>query len=133
MKVLEGAPRCSHCKHLWKFHTQTRKGGPWSCSKCIMRKNLGPGFIRKGELLGPHFSHDLRPRLPWCSCFLDNHEGCYAVIWHGPGHQSHTHCQIAGPHKIHSARYGEFDQWAEWKTMKVFSGYFDEPPLRGRR
>lgn len=53
---------------------------------------------------------------------------CEAVIWHGPGHQSHTHCELVGEHKSHQAVYGRYDQYAEWKGKEVFSGFFDDPP-----
>lgn len=53
---------------------------------------------------------------------------CNAAIWHGPGHQSITHCQVAGRHTIHEAIYGSFDRVAIWRGKKVFSGVFDEPP-----
>lgn len=53
---------------------------------------------------------------------------CEAMIWHGPGHQSKTHCQVKGEHTIHEARYGSYDQYAKWEGDKVFSGYFDDPP-----
>ncbi len=53
---------------------------------------------------------------------------CQAVIHHGPGHQSSTKCQVSGPHQVHEARYGSFDQLARWEGDKIFSGAFDEPP-----
>lgn len=53
---------------------------------------------------------------------------CSAIIWHGPGHQSKTHCSLTGEHEIHEAVYGEFFQYAEWTGDEVFSGFFDEPP-----
>lgn len=53
---------------------------------------------------------------------------CHAVIHHGPGHQSHTHCQVFGVHEIHSARYGHDRDLAEWRSDEVFSGAGDEPP-----
>lgn len=64
-------------------------------------------------------------RLP-CRCLADDR--CPAVIYHGPGHQSHTHCEVRGEHSVHEARYGSYDQLARWTGDKVFSGYFDEPP-----
>lgn len=53
---------------------------------------------------------------------------CSAAIWHGPGHQSQTKCQLIGKHKIHMAIYGSAEQIARWKGRRVFSGFFDEPP-----
>lgn len=64
---------------------------------------------------------------------------CKAVIHHGPGHQSRTHCRVKGPHEVHEAVYGSHRQFATWRTpavpaqstvgpMDVFSGFFDEPP-----
>ena len=57
---------------------------------------------------------------------------CEAVICHGPGHQSKTHCHVKGKHTIHKTYYGYYNQLAQWKGMQVFSGYFDEPPTRGQ-
>ncbi len=56
-------------------------------------------------------------------------EACSAFIRHGPGHQSRTCCRLVGPHEIHETRYGALDQLARWKGGKMYSGYFDEPPL----
>lgn len=54
---------------------------------------------------------------------------CPAVIHHGPGHQSSTHCcRPKGNHKMHKAHYGCFCKYAECEKKEVFSGYFDEPP-----
>jgi hypothetical protein len=57
---------------------------------------------------------------------------CNAEIYHGPGHQSRTKCQILGEHTIHRAIYGSYDQEAIWKDRKdgkyVCTGCFDEPP-----
>jgi hypothetical protein len=55
-------------------------------------------------------------------------QSCTAKIYHGPGHQSGTSCELKGPHEIHEARYGSGDQLARWKGDKIFSGAFDEPP-----
>ena len=46
---------------------------------------------------------------------------CRAVIWHGPGHQSKTRCQVQGPHTVHRAIYGRFDDEAEWEGDETFS------------
>jgi hypothetical protein len=53
---------------------------------------------------------------------------CEAKIYHGPGHQSGTRCRLTGNHEIHEAIYGRYDQFARWKGLKAFSGFFDEPP-----
>jgi len=53
---------------------------------------------------------------------------CHAVLYHGPGHQSSTKCQITGPHSIHRAEYGGYRQVAYWIGDEKFTGYFDEPP-----
>lgn len=54
---------------------------------------------------------------------------CSAAIWHGPGHQSKTNCDLTTPHhKKHHAIYGSMDQEAWWYGKKIFSGFFDEPP-----
>jgi hypothetical protein len=55
-------------------------------------------------------------------------EPCTARIWHGPGHQSSTGCELAGPHDWHRAVYGSFRQEAMWQGPKVFTGIMDEPP-----
>lgn len=63
-----------------------------------------------------------------CDCELVKDEGCHAVIYHGPGHQSSTRCRVKGEH-IHEAVYGEFSQFAEWTDPdEICSGFFDEPP-----
>ena len=54
---------------------------------------------------------------------------CEAKIWHGPGHQSSTTCRLRGPHDIHEAIYGEFNQVGYWTTNEVYTGVFDEPPV----
>lgn len=121
--------RCSYCRHLWQFHSRERKDGPISCSKCIMRKDLGPLFISKGQPLNSSYYHDLRARMPNCRCFKMHEKGtCPAVIFHGPGHQSHTHCHVKGRHVVHYADYGE--GLAQWTKPKTFSNYFDQPPGR---
>jgi hypothetical protein len=53
---------------------------------------------------------------------------CTAIIWHGPGHQSKTTCEVRGPHEVHYAIYGEMRQEAEWRGDEVMTGFFDEPP-----
>ena len=54
---------------------------------------------------------------------------CSAIICHGPGHQSKTHCHNTKKgHKIHEAYYGSHRQYARWKGQAVYSGFFDEPP-----
>ena len=54
---------------------------------------------------------------------------CSAIICHGPGHQSKTHCCKIGPHQYHETYYGSYDQFARWLGEKVFSGFFDDPPI----
>lgn len=54
---------------------------------------------------------------------------CASVLWHGPGHQSTTRCRRpGGNHKLHCARYGSYDSYAEWTGRKACTGFFDEPP-----
>lgn len=60
----------------------------------------------------------------WHTCT----SSCKAIIHHGPGHQSSTHCRLEGDHEIHEAIYGSFRQQATWRGDEVFSGFFDEPP-----
>lgn len=52
---------------------------------------------------------------------------CNAVLCHGPGHQTKTFCQCKGKHTKHKAEYGRYNEVMEWKGMKAFTGYFDEP------
>jgi hypothetical protein len=52
---------------------------------------------------------------------------CKAMLWHGPGHQSNTPCQIKGPHIIHEAVYN--GQYTTWRGDKGMTGVFDEPPM----
>lgn len=53
---------------------------------------------------------------------------CTAVLWHGPGHQSKTLCQVRGPHEVHVAVYGSLRQEAHWRDEEAMTGFFDEPP-----
>lgn len=60
---------------------------------------------------------------------------CTSMLWHGPGHQSHTYCRhkIANHpttrrgSRLHSTTY-HGDIFAEWTGRRGFTGYFDEPP-----
>lgn len=55
---------------------------------------------------------------------------CPSWIGHGPGHQSTTFCTQQGEHEIHSARYGSFDQYAEWgggATMCLVASLMNRP------
>jgi hypothetical protein len=61
---------------------------------------------------------------------------CDAVVWHGPSHQSKTHCRIREPHDIHGdheACYGTHQQHAMWRGPQAMTGPFDEPPGEGHR
>jgi hypothetical protein len=57
---------------------------------------------------------------------------CKERIYHGPGHQSSTNCRLRGEHEVHEAVYGEFNQYATWRSKPdgklTFSGVFDESP-----
>lgn len=54
---------------------------------------------------------------------------CKAVIWHGPGHQSKTHCSEDEGHEgHHSCVYGSSLRFAEWYGDEGMTGPFDEPP-----
>ncbi len=53
---------------------------------------------------------------------------CGAVIWHGPGHQSYTRCQVKGKHKLHEAVYGPRKLLAEWYKSEAYTDPFDNPP-----
>ena len=52
---------------------------------------------------------------------------CDAVLWHGPGHQSSTHCQSKGSHEVHKAAYGT--DYATWRGNEAYTSPFDEPPM----
>lgn len=74
-------------------------------------------------------------------------ERCFAVLHHGPGHQSKTFCRLLGDHEIHEAVYGD-DTVAHWRNGSykneliareipvpswvndgtAMTGFFDEPP-----
>lgn len=95
-------------------------------------KKLPAGFYRcKKKGHGIHFS----PECSICKTEKDRKEKglCLATLWHGPGHQSSTYCQVKGPHKVHKAVYGSFEQEMEWKKKKAFTGYFDDPVELGKR
>lgn len=51
---------------------------------------------------------------------------CPAIIRHGPGHQSKTHCQKLIPHKQHYAEIRSENYY--WSADEVCSGFFDESP-----
>jgi len=53
---------------------------------------------------------------------------CKSTLYHGPGHQSRTTCELWGEHDVHEARFGEFDQFASWRGNEAVSGVFDEAP-----
>jgi len=53
---------------------------------------------------------------------------CAAGIWHGPGHQSWTRCELPMPHDVHEAVFGSYDQTARWRGDEICSGMFDEAP-----
>lgn len=103
--------------------------------KSIKNKKLPQNLID----LGYYYcrKHGLRNERPCPTCVTEaerTKEGkCNATIWHGPGHQSKTYCQKRGSHKIHFAVYGCYEQEANWKGNKRYTGYFDEPPSLNRR
>lgn len=63
-----------------------------------------------------------------CTGTLVVDEGCHAVIFHGPGHQSTTRCQETGEHELHRAVFGSACQEGWWRGMETCTGYFDDPP-----
>lgn len=125
--------RCSYCNHLWRFHSKapvhSKAVNVMSCSKCVMREDKGEGFLPKGAVLNSHPWHTLLALMPNCRCYRKHRKGvCAAVIFHGPGHQSHTHCFVKGRHSVHRAALG--GQEASWaRKGKTFTSYFDEPPV----
>jgi hypothetical protein len=73
---------------------------------------------------------------------------CDAFLYHGPGHQSKSRCEVVGPHDVHRTHYS-WGQLAEWRdgsyTNKLreqnidfdptsypenmaMTGFFNEPP-----
>lgn len=79
----------------------------------------------------------------------DEGEPCEAFLYHGPGHQSKTRCELIGPHDVHRAIYGSMRQEATWRDGEYtdglrekgiefdpesypenmgMTGFFDEPP-----
>lgn len=72
----------------------------------------------------------------YCKCEKQRkREGkCIARLSHGPGHQSHTYCEMIGPHKIHRCQYGEFNEVAYWAGSpykQKCTGSCDNPPTLG--
>lgn len=61
-----------------------------------------------------------------CGQHTCNNE-CPAIINHGPGSQSSTHCAITGPHEIHSC--SPMGVTLRWDKMTGSTGFFDESPL----
>ena len=55
---------------------------------------------------------------------------CESILYHGPGHQSKTHCEKTGKHIIHFTRYGSNQTPCLWKGDEAITGFFDEPPNR---
>lgn len=51
---------------------------------------------------------------------------CFAVIHHGPGHQSATRCTLRGPHGRHRAKVKH--EWMYWTDENNSTGFFDEAP-----
>lgn len=118
--------RCTFCGHLWRFHAITLPPTLGTCTKCRMKpSDVRPWTIKSGVVLGVA-RHSLAPKHPHCHCLMSESPGCSAVVFHGPGHQSHTHCQKRGKHDIHKAQYG--GQLATWRKPKACSGFFDEAP-----
>lgn len=60
----------------------------------------------------------------WATCVSE----CKAIIYHGPGHQSKTHCRVKGPHEIHEAVVGSYRQFATWRDDQSSTDYFDQAP-----
>lgn len=75
-------------------------------------------------------------------------EHCTAHLYHGPGHQSRSRCEVKGPHDVHMTHYhgGQRATWRDGSyTDKLragnisfdpesypenmgMTGFFDEPP-----
>lgn len=45
-------------------------------------------------------------------------EGCHAVVFHGPGHQSTTRCVLLDDHEVHQAViHGEHGEWTKMEDF----------------
>lgn len=83
----------------------------------------------KNVALHRNMMADDRPYEPWALVRPTTTEPCPYAVFHGPGHQSRTRCRIRGPHEVHEAIYGEFNQYATWRgESDSSSGVFDEAP-----
>lgn len=85
----------------------------------------------------PHAPHlfDMRAgsqseRVEQCRGIEDD-GGCFAVLYHGPGHQSTSRCELRGNHDgKHCTHYwpgGGYDTRAFWSGDEGHTGVFDEP------
>lgn len=89
------------------------------CTSCRMVRRVPESIVRCAELAYPGCkSHSGE--------FVVD-EGCHAVLFHGPGHQSKARCRLTGEHAVHEAIYhGNSVAW--WRGEESTTGYFDEPP-----
>jgi hypothetical protein len=62
-----------------------------------------------------------------CSGSLKPMSGCHATIFHGPGHQSSSRCQLNERHDIHATHVGN-DRLC-WRGVEACTGFGDESPL----
>lgn len=62
-----------------------------------------------------------------CDGTLSLDDGCHAVIFHGPGHQSTSRCRLTGEHERHETIYGSSQTLARWTGDEGITGFFDEP------
>lgn len=57
---------------------------------------------------------------------------CVAVLFHGPGHQSHTYCEAGRHHQKHAGKQVHCAEYsgglARWFGREKTTGYFDEAP-----
>lgn len=82
-------------------------------------------------LPGPRIEHDDPRRAKWkvegeqlqrdIALVSDR---CFAVLHHGPGHQSTTRCELRGTHAHHSAEV--MGEQVEWTGNDESTGFFDE-------
>lgn len=57
----------------------------------------------------------------WCG-HVTCKSKCPALVLHGPGHQSKTHCQLSDPHTHHYAELSEGD--VSWTNMTDYAPYY---------
>src|SRR5256885_3979689 len=102
--------------------------GPW------VWLNIEGGRLGSGNAGSSHLDirHAVKVR-DALSEFIDANEehlpdeSCHAKIFHGPGHQSTTNCELKGEHDVHEAHVQGVRLL--WRGDEGITGFFDESPL----